>query len=89
MPSHKGKAWPLHGRDPSDTCWRDKRTNLILAKGAIQNWPTHSQNNDVNRERTIAIAIALEKEAKEKAARAKQEQESKKNGTNTTRWADC
>lgn len=31
--------------------WRDFRTNIVLAAGAVQNWPTPSEEKQMRRER--------------------------------------
>ncbi len=35
----------------TDSAWRDRRTGTILAAGAVQNWPTSREENQINAER--------------------------------------
>ena len=69
MPSRKSFAH--HGREPGALPWRDPHTRIILAPGAVQNWPTASQLRDVARQRVIANELARQKAVEAHAARMK------------------
>ena len=52
--------------------WRDPRTKTILAPGAVQNWPTPKEEEEMKRERIVMqrkeaemIALARKLAAKE------------------------
>lgn len=52
MPSRSRREIPecFHGIEQKSD-WRDPRTGLILAPGAIQNWPTQSELRWIKQQR--------------------------------------
>ena len=60
-----------------ENTWRDPRTNIILAPGAIRNWPTKAENELIEREYAmIRAALEEERRRKKKAAEKTEEFES-------------
>ena len=50
MPTRKLKSnfW-----DQGSTCspvWRDRRTGIVMAPGAVRNWPTRAEEEEMNEE---------------------------------------
>lgn len=62
--------------------WRDKRTGTILAPGALQNWPTPREEQQMNAERGALDrhnhALILEEQKREEQKRAVAELMAKK-----------